>query len=135
MGMRRRDLLGGFAAGLAGLSGCVEGVKNTVSGCTSALPDDARSPSEFRAVLPEYEGEAATEEAHWDRADVIQDALWRAAEGHPWRCSMGQTMDDGELIIVVSATCKPRAQRYIPDEWGGVRIQLRQIACGSIQLQ
>lgn len=114
MGVRRRTLIGGFAGGFAGLSGCVEGVANTVSGCISSAPDDAKSPSEFRSVPPEYEEEAATEEAHWDRADEIQDALWKAAEGHPWRCSMGQTTHDGELIIVVSATCKPRAQRYTP---------------------
>jgi hypothetical protein len=135
MALRRRTVLGAIGGGLICLSGCVEIASNTVSGCVSSVPEDANSASEIRDALPDYETEAATEDEHWDRADNIQDALWHAVDGHPWRCSMGQKTADGELIIVVDVTCVPRARKYIPSEWGGVTIRVRQTACGSHEVQ
>lgn len=134
MATSRRAMLGAVG-GLACLSGCIDGAANTVSGCISPVPDDANSSSEVRDALPDYDGPAADEDAHRDRADEIQDALWDALAEHPWRCSMGQTMAEGELVIVVDVTCAPRARRYVLEEHGGVTIRVRQTACGEHELQ
>lgn len=129
MPIRRRTLVGAVGGGLVGLAGCLEGATTNAEGCLSSPPDDARSPAEIRELLPEYESEIADRDEQWDRADEIQEALWEGMDGHPWRCSIGQTLEDGEKVLVVRATCVPRARRYVPGEWGGVTIELEHTAC------
>lgn len=134
MALRRRALLGVLGAGCVAAAGCVEATGNVASGCASRPPDDATSPAEVRRSLPDYESEPADREERNDRADEIQTALDEALEGHPWLCNTARRMEDGEVVVVVNTTCRPRARRYVPGATGGVGIVLDQTTCPAVQL-
>jgi hypothetical protein len=100
-------------------------------------PENAPSAAEVREALPEYQGDPADRDERLERINEITDALLEASiKDHPWYCAVGRKHTDngwftsgGEWIVVVRATCRPRASRYIPDEWGGVLIRIEQTDC------
>lgn len=128
--LRRRSLLGAIGGGLVGVSGCVDSTSAVASGCVSAPPEDAPSAAEVREALPEYDGGPTDEDERMERIHEITDALVAASiKDHPWYCAVGREPTDSEWVVIILATCRPRARRYIPEEWGGVSIQIEQTDC------
>lgn len=126
--VRRRALLGGLVAGLFfGTTGCVQ----VVAGCLQPRPETALSPEAVQGRLPEYNEPAANQDEHVNRVHEIQDALWEALQGQPWLVSLGQANDNGERILRLGASCPPRAERYVPDEWGGVTFTVERALPGG----